>query len=233
MNIFDILPNNFFSILTSKNKSIYSKCLKLIFDKTQNEVTFSFSKDEMIYDIIEVLENEYTTEFDSIENVTTKTYKEKANVIIRKLKECGWIMEGLNTDYSKTIFFSNYSLPFINAIDNIYENTREIITFNNDDSQAQYNYSTKVEIDGYAYTIYSLLNNSSKLKKSTILLQVIQNTKMLMNSLKQLNYKIKSYSDSVKVLTTVDEAIKDFFTEYTQEVLYKNYHRIKTLDNVS
>ncbi|XMB86004.1 DUF5716 family protein [Mycoplasmatota bacterium WC44] len=233
MNIFDVLPHNFFALLTSKNKDIYSKSLKLILDKTQSEVTFSYAKSELIYDIVELLENEKTNDFDEIENVVTKSHKEKAHVIVRKLKECGWIMEGLNTDYSRTIFISNHALPFINAIDNIYENTRVVVTFEDDDSKAEYTYSTKVEIDGYAYSIYSILNNNSKLKKSTVLLQVSENTKMLMDSLKQLNYKIKSYSDSVKILTSIDEAIKDFFTEYTREVLYKNYHRIKTLDNIS
>ncbi len=231
MNIFDVLPNNFFNIFASKNKSLYSSCLKLIFDRTQSEVTFSYSRDELVYDIVDYLETLQLLEFDEIEDVDTKSYKDKANVIIRKLKECGWILEGLNTDYSKTVFFSNVALPFINAVDDIYENTRENISFN--DEETTYSYSTRVEIDGYAYSIYSLLKSTTKLKKSSILLQVTENTKLMINSLKQLNYKIKSYSDSVKALVTVDEAIKDFFTEYTQEVLYKNYHKIKTLDNVS
>lgn len=230
MNIFDVLPSNFFHIFASKNKDLYSNCLKLIFDKTQSEVTFSYRREHLVRDIVELLENGSNVEFDEIEQVSTKSYKDKANVIIRKLKECGWILEGLNTDYSKTVFFSNVALPFVNAIDDIYENTRESVTY---DEEPNYSYSTKVEIDGYAYTIYSLLKNSPNLKRSTVLLQVTENTKSMLNSLKQLNYRIKSYSDSVKALVNVDEAIKDFFTEYTSEVLYKNYHKIKTLDNVS
>lgn len=230
MNIFDVLPANFFNIFASKNKGLYSNCLKLIFDKTQSEVTFSYSRDQLVLDIVELLESQSHHEFDEIEDVTTKSYKDKANVIIRKLKECGWILEGLNTDYSKTVFFSNVALPFINAIDDIYENTRESVSF---DEEPHYAYSTRVEIDGYAYSIYSLLKQNTKLKKSSVLLQVTENTKLMLNSLKQLNYKIKSYSDSVKALVSVDAAIKDFFTEYTSEVLYKNYHKIKTLDNVS
>lgn len=230
MNIFDVLPANFFNIFASKNKGLYSSCLKLIFDKTQTEVTFSYARDELVYDIVEFLETTQLSEFDEIEDVATKTYKDKANVIIRKLKECGWILEGLNTDYSKTVFFSSVALPFINAVDDIYENTRLNVSFSEEKS---YSYNTRVEIDGYAYSIYALLKNSTKLKRSSILLQITENTKMMINSLKQLNYKIKSYSDSVKALVSVDEAIRDFFTEYTQEVLYKNYHKIKTLDNVS
>lgn len=230
MNIFDVLPANFFYIFASKNKSLYSNCLKLIFDKTQSEVTFSYSREQLVLDIVELIESSNHVEFDEIEDVATKSYKDKANVLIRKLKECGWILEGLNTDYSKTVFFSNVALPFINAIDDIYENTRQSVTF---DEETNYSYSTRVEIDGYAYSIYALLKNTTKLKKSSVLLQVTENTKLMLNSLKQLNYKIKSYSDSVKALVSVDEAIKDFFTEYTSEVLYKNYHKIKTLDNVS
>jgi len=230
MNIFDVLPANFFNIFASKNKDLYSNCLKLIFDKTQSEVTFSYSRDQLVYDIVELIESSNHVEFDEIEDVATKSYKDKANVVIRKLKECGWILEGLNTDYSKTVFFSSVALPFINAIDDIYENTRESVSYND---QTNYSYSTRVEIDGYAYSIYSLLKNNTKLKKSSVLLQVTENTKLMLNSLKQLNYKIKSYSDSVKALVSVDDAIRDFFTEYTSEVLYKNYHKIKTLDNVS
>ncbi len=230
MNIFDVLPANFFYIFASKNKGLYSNCLKLIFDKTQTEVTFSYSRDQLVQDIVELLESEDQIEFDDIEDVTTKSLKDKANVIIRKLKECGWILEGLNTDYSKTVFFSNVALPFINAIDDIYENTRESVNF---EEVPNYSYTTRVEIDGYAYTIFSLLKNTTKLKRSTVLLQVAENTKLMLNSLKQLNYKIKSYSDSVKALVSVDDAIRDFFTEYTSEVLYKNYHKIKTLDNIS
>ncbi|QVK21683.1 hypothetical protein KHQ82_05010 [Mycoplasmatota bacterium] len=233
MNIFDVIPEKFFSLLASKNKVIYSKCIKLIFDRTKNEVSFSYSRSDVVEDIVEVLENEHLSDFDEIEDVKTHSYKDKANVILRKLKEYGWIIEGLNTDYTKTIFFPTYALPFIDAIDNIYENTQQVISFDNDDTYTEFNYSTKVEIEGYAYTIYSLLNNTSNLKKSTVLLQTTENIKLLLNSLKQLNYKIKSYSDSVKILTNIEDAIRDFFTEYTQEVLYKNYHKIKTLDNIS
>mgnify|MGYP000200249441 CR=1 FL=1 len=233
MNIFDVLPEKFFSLLSSKNKIVYSKCIKLIFDRTRNEVSFSYSRNDIVDDIVDVLEEEGAIDFDEIEDVRTNNYKDKANVILRKLKECGWIIEGLNTDYSKTVFFTSYALPFIDSIDNIYENTQGVISFDNDDTHIEYGYSTKVEIEGYAYTIYSLLNNNSNLKKSTVLLQITENIKLLLNSLKQLNYKIKSYSDSVKILTNIEDAIRDFFTEYTKEVLYKNYHKIKTLDNIS
>jgi|GEM_PF-3757929 len=233
MNIFKILPENFFSILNSKNRILYSKCLKNIFDNTKNEVSFSYSRSDAIIDIMHIIEKESEVDFDSVEEVTTSSLKDKANVVLRKLKETGWIIEGLNTDYTRTVFFSNYALPFIDAIDNIYENTSKSLTFVESDTDTEYSYSTKVELEGYAYTIYSLLNNTARLKKSTILLQMTENVKALLNSLKQLNYRIKSFSDNVKILPSVEDAIRDFFTEYTQEVLYKNYHKIKTLDNIS
>lgn len=233
MNLFDVIPSQFFSIFAGSNKTIYASALMLILDKTYEDVSFSYSRDDLVSDLIDILEDEHLELFDGEEHVETSTLQDKANVVIRRLKETGWIQEGLNTDYSKVVFLTSVAMPFISAIEEVYNNTRPGLVFEGSHHEVEYSYQTPVEASGYAYTIHSLLKHKADVDKGTILIQIVENTKRLLNSLKSLNYRIKSYSDRVKAISDVDAAIKDFFQEYTQEVLDKNYHRIKTLDHIS
>ncbi len=230
MNIFNVINNNFFSILNSKNKEFYAKCLRLIFEKTESENSFSYSRKELVSDIIELLNSEILEEFNEFED-DSSSLVEKANIIIRKLKDTGWILEGLNRDYTKNVFFANEAIPFVNAIMEIVNNSYQSKTVE-EQEKVKYYYSSKVEIDGYAHTVNNLLK-AKDLNESTIIIQVYDNLKHLINSLKQLNYSIKKYSDTVKIGMSTDNVIKEFFTEYTNEILNKNFHKIKTLDNIS
>ncbi len=234
MNLFNIMPNNFFTVLSSKHKRIYSDVIIMIYERTKTEVSFSYLRKDLVTDIVTLLQNskdikaEEDEEFEVLDSTP-----DRANEIIRRLVESKWIIEGVSTDYERTVMVTDLAIPFINAIKTILENSSISKSFVEGQVQDQYSYNTRAEYDGYAYTIHTLLCGKHDLRDSTVLLQVRDNVDAFIDSLRQLNFKVKSYAENIENLTSVDDVVESFFVEYTQEVLDKNYHRMKTLDNVS
>ena len=82
MNLFDKIPENFFSILVSKNKNIYIQALFVLREAFSQEM--SISKDNLISRLInnleeEFLEIDFLDELEDIEipkdnNVSAKAY---------------------------------------------------------------------------------------------------------------------------------------------------------------
>ena len=110
MNIFDVVPGNFFNIMTSSNKEIYYDCLKIIYDLYSSKLGFDITKEEVIDEILSYLD-ESKEELTSDEGAKI-TNKERANYILQKLEDCGWIQIETSNDYVDMINFKVQALSF-------------------------------------------------------------------------------------------------------------------------
>lgn len=92
MNLFDKIPENLFSILSSKNKSIYLDALFVVKESYRYEL--NVTRSDMNALLISKLESEmYAMESEGDDDFmqTSSDISSKANFLIRKLLESQWV----------------------------------------------------------------------------------------------------------------------------------------------
>ena len=211
IDIFDIVPENYFSILSSPNKFMYIKIISLIYSLVQNGLSYGIDK-EILIDEIEDYLNAINYEVVDEEEDEIKNNRDRANSLIRRLIETGWIYPENTSDYKVIINFHDYSITILESFIKIAD--RE-----------------SLEYQGNIISIYTLLY--SKEKSGIVIKQVYENTKGIISGLKSLNANIKKYMDRLTKQKTPEEIMKEFFGNYTKEVIDKSYHRLKTSENIS
>ena len=137
----------------------------------------------------------------------------KANGIIRKLEFYGWIEIETDKSYVQRVNFMDYAVRLIKTLLEIAD-------------------GRKVEYQGYIYTIYSLVRANTD-HPGVVLLQILENTDLLITGLKNLNSNIKHYIDELTRHRTVAEIMDALFNDYITNIVDKAYHRLLTSDNVS
>lgn len=170
--------------------------------------------------ILSVLENYFDNEsntdmvFDEDEEIA-KDSRSKANGILRRLKDSGWIEYELANDYKVKVNLFDYAATMIESFNKIIKND-------------------EMEYQSLVSQIHAtLLNQEAYIKPyEYIIKRVAENTEELMIGLKKLNTNIKKYIDAITNEKTAGEIVQDFFV-YHKDIGSKAYHRIKTSDNIS
>lgn len=152
--------------------------------------------------------------FDEDEEIA-KDPRSKANGILRRLKDSGWIEYELANDYKVKVNLFDYAATMIESFNKIIKND-------------------EMEYQSLVSQIHAtLLNQEAYLKPyEYIIKRVSENTEELMIGLKKLNTNIKKYIDAITNNKTAGEIVQDFFV-YHKDIGSKAYHRIKTSDNIS
>ncbi|ERJ12248.1 Wadjet anti-phage system protein JetA family protein [Haloplasma contractile] len=217
LKLFDVVPENFFSVLSSQNKHIYADCIFLIYKSTNELSSYGIERElliDVLVDYLDQLGEESISIFDEDEENTGRSSRDRANGLIRKFAECGWIDIEENSNYVETINLVDYAIAFIETMDKLMKNDR-------------------LEYQGYVYTIYTLLFSHESVQPSVMLEQVYENTKKLISGLKTLNSNIKKYTDQITKLKSAEDILSLQFNDYETNIIDKGYHRLKTSDNVS
>ena len=137
----------------------------------------------------------------------------KANSMLRKLEFYGWIEVETDKSYVQRVNFKEYAVKIMKTLLEIAE-------------------GKQIEYQGYIYTIYSLVRSNTD-HPGIVLLQILENTDMLITGLKNLNSNIKHYIDELTKHRTVAEIMDALFNDYITNIVDKAYHRLLTSDNVS
>ena len=213
INIFSCVPENYFVPLGSPNKKVYIKIISLLYNLVESGLSYGAEKEIFISEIEDYLYSE-SIKIYLDEGEQAKSNRDKATLFIRKLEEYKWIYTETTSDYKKIINFHDYSITIIEALLKI---------INKD----------KLEYQGNIITIYTLLNTKEKENAGIIIKQVYENTRGIMSALKTLNANIKKYMDNITKKMSPEEILEELFGSYTNDVLDKAYHRLKTSENVS
>lgn len=214
MKLFDIIPDKFFSILSSSKKEIYSDCLFILYSDLKSNTSFGVDREIVVQTLTDYFEGLGDKNIFDDEDESVKSSREEANFIIRKFSECGWIDLETTTNYRQILNFTDYSIAILETMEKLIKNE-------------------KLEYQGYVYTIYSILYNSQNSQYNVMLEQAYDNTGRLMNGLKSLNSNIKKYIEKITQQKSPEEIMKLHFEGYAQDITDKGYHRLKTSDNVS
>lgn len=216
MALFNILPEDFFKPLTSKYKSTYVDCLRLIYDACQSELSFGVDKEIILSKLEYYFDDQTQTEmvFDE-ENEIAKDSRSKASAILRRLKDSGWFEYERFSDYRDKLNLQDYAVTIIESFNKIIRND-------------------EMEYQSLISQIHAtILNREGYVKPyEYIIKRVIENTEELMGGLKKLNSSIRKSIDAITNEKDASEIVQDFFI-YHQEIGSKAYHRIKTSDNIS
>lgn len=117
MNLFDILPKNFFSILASPNKKIYINALFVIREVFAQEM--SIPRDGLAIAIASKMEDELLQiqQDDDKEEIAENSLSERAYYILRKLKWAGWIETEIeNSNFEENVILPDYTIEILNLL---------------------------------------------------------------------------------------------------------------------
>lgn len=202
-NIFDFVPVNFFSILNSKNKVLYCEALFVLRDFLEEAMPIKRREyaSQIAYRLEGLLE---TSSFDEEEDEDEplNSEKDKANLIINRLKECGWIdFEYLSdSNFEEMIIVQDYAIDMINTMYKIA--------------------NPKVkEYKGYVYSTYSSLKQLEEQPEYsyTALLGAVDRTRTFVSDLNSLFHNIRKYHRRLGSFE-VNQLLKEHFEKYEKEV---------------
>lgn len=228
MDIFEIIPDKFFSLLSSKNKRLYVLAIIETFKVYEMGSILGIDKKIVVDDLTHFLEcqnTQYSEEDSDSEDFEIESKRDLANFILRRMEDCGWIYIDVTNEYIEILNFSDYAITIIEAL-------LEIEPYQYDaDSDTVY-MPSKNEYQGYIYTIYSLLNSKDVIDTSMLISQVYSNTKLLFRSLRKLDSRLKDYISSVVEQTEIKDLMEKLIM-YKQELVDNTYSKIKTTDNIN
>lgn len=210
--MFQILPENFFVPLSSPNKTVYWECICKLFSVMKHQLSFGVEREVLVDELQYYFEQSVSADIVE-EDFSGADSRGKANGILRRLEYYGWIEIETDKSYVQKVNFKEYSVRLMKTLLEI-EGGKQI------------------EYQGYIYTIYSLVRGTTD-HPGVVLLQILENTDLLLTGLKNLNSNIKHYIDELTRHSTVAEIMDALFNDYITNIVDKAYHRLLTSDNVS
>ncbi len=235
MNLFDIIPQNFFSILSSKNKRLYSSCLVEAFKVYEVASILGIDKRILVDELTEYIERSNLSieleqtldeeDEDAIE--ASKSKRSLAYFVLRKFEECGWIYVDITEDYEEIVNFTDAGITMCEALTKITPTYVDM-----DDDFEEMPVINPNEYHGYIYTIYSLLTNPMNNDYPLILEQVYSNTRQLIRALRRLDSRMKDYIQTVVDTSEIKDLISTLML-YKTELIDNGYAKLKTGDNIN
>ena len=210
--MFHIIDEHFFVPLASPNKLVYWECICKLFSVMDHQLSFGVERDVLVEELQYYFEQTQAAELEG-EDVEGKSARDKANWMLRKLENYGWIDIETDKSYVQRVNFKEYAVKVIRTLLEIAE-------------------GKQIEYQGYIYTIYSLVRSATD-NPGIVLLSIVENTDMLITGLKNLSSSIKHYIDELTRYKTPAEIMNVLFNDYIENIVDKAYHRLLTSDNVS
>ncbi len=216
-HLFDIIPDTFFSVLSSPNKNIYIDCLFIIYqsidtieDAFQGDREFVVQKlQDYFDDVKEALIDE------EIQEIST-TSRQKAVSVINLLKRTGWLGEEELGDYRVSLNLFDYSIRVLEVLKSIKNN-----------EQIQYT--------GEIYSVYSILKSFTIEDGYAILQQATLKTETVVRRLKTLKANIYRYYYEItknKKKDDLQKLLEKLLIDYKQNFFDSAYYNLKTKDSL-
>lgn len=217
MNLYDIVPENLFSILVSPNKGLYVKALFVLLDAFK--IHLQISKDELISMLIASLEDDIINADFSGEKLleNERSLSGKAHFIVRKLKTDGWIFVETEADFVDYVTLPNYSIKIIQLL---YDLTH---------FDEQENFT-------YVYSTYSSLKmadeNREPFELYAALYDSANRTLQLVESLKTAYHGITAFNQQLIDALNVNRVLSQHYDMFRQEIAEKILKPLKIRDSV-
>ena len=223
MQLFDVIPLDFFKPLTSVNRREYADIITLVWQRCKRSPIYGESK-TMVLDWLEEyfagLEGDVLFDLDDLTDAredapTARSPRFYAAMFLRRLKDTGWLEEREGTYEEEAQIVVNHKIvPIIRSFHDIV--SPPMITYK-----------------GKLFKVYKLLQGISEEESpyENILREVSGDLDELNASLRQLAASIGTYMDELTRGRTPEEGL-NLFESYEEKVVVGAYHRFKTNDNL-
>jgi hypothetical protein len=224
MNLFDIIPENFFSIFQGKNRAIYAESLTTLFDLLQNDESL-ISKNDFIKTLKDKNKDIESFSYDGEEledeedsSLLMDTISSKAAFICRRLEETGWIDIAMDPDtFDETIILPVYSIMMVRSF-------KDIIS----DEESPY-----LSLVHSTYSELKLEDEDQDELLYTTLDRCYNNTKKLKVELVTLVHSIRIFQNKLGKVFVTNKVLHDYFDVYKNKISDRYYHPLKTFDSVA
>ena len=229
MDFFDLAPDNFFNLLSSKNKRIYLASILQVFKIYETGSILGIEKKIVVDDLVYFLEQNssylYENEDPEDEEAKPGSKRDLANYILRRMEETGWIYVDVTNDYEEILNFSDVAITLCEAILNSYPQ----LEFG--DEELPTDYINPNEYQGYIYNIYSLLSQKDNIDYSLTFSLVYSDTRQLIRAIRRLDARMKEYIQSVVDNTEIKKLMEKLIA-YKNDIYDKSYAKLKISDNI-
>jgi hypothetical protein len=228
VNLFEKLPENFFSVLSRKYKAVYSFALLTLFEtlkiyKTQikksDYISALRSHGEQIMNLFDVGLDKLDDKADEEridEEADESTVAAKTNYIFRKLVSTGWISVDTdvktNVDY---IYLPPYSIRMIQLISELTSDTSLYIPIVHQ-TYSELKLEDEKEDDYMFRSLVSASKNAQELELNVTL----------------LHHSICVFGHNLSSVFEPNEVLRQHFDIFKTEVGDKIYHPMKTYDSL-
>jgi len=227
LNLFEKLPENFFSILSRKYKAIYSFCLLTLFE-TLKEYKTKIKKTDYVNELkqhgSEIMElfdvkldqlddrpDEESIEYDIDESALTA----KINYVFRKLVSTGWIEVDSRKGVSY-IYLPSYTIKMLELISNLTSDSSLYIPLVHQ-TYSELSLEDEREDDYMFRSLISANKNADELELNVTL----------------LHHSICVFGHKLSNVFEPNEVLRQHFDVFRTEVSDKIYHPMKTYDSLS
>lgn len=219
MELFDVLPEHFFGLFAGKCRRIYAEaglCLYEQYRLAQFGIEQEILRDKF-QELIEswaeagvAYEDESFSEKDAADES-----RAKANHMIRRMKEFGWLDYEQRENFKIFILLPHYSSRLWGLFANLCE-------------------GRAVEYQRFAFTTYQVLSGeAAKVQPSMAVLEAERLAEEFVEELRILLNNIKGKMEQVSAQTSLQDVLSHHFVEYRADIVDRSYHRLKTSDHVS
>lgn len=214
--LFKVIPENFFSLLSGEKKHIYLDCMFILYQYMGGNVSYSCTREEVIPLLMEYFTQTKEEMYDEEGRIITD-FREQANAVLRRFIQTHWLSKRLSNNYEEIISFHDYTVTILQAFTSLHHNN-------------------KLALQGLVYRIYSVLKNANESSITVALDEVYEGTSNLISELKKLLSNLNKYLQRVVDRTQKEnptELIHLHFEDFLQDETYAAYHRLKTSENIS
>lgn len=223
MNLFEVIPEKYFSIFNSKNRFIFAEALLTLIEMLETDENIINKndflkalkdKDKKSLEEFDLMAEEDVTLDDSIiiDNLSAK-----ASFIVRRLEETGWINIAMDPEkFEETIILPPYSIIILKAF-------KDVIS----DEESPY-----LSLVHATYSELKLEDDERDDLMYVTLLKCYENTKRLKVELITLFNSIRIFQNKLGKMFETNDVLRDFFDIYKTKINDRYYHPLKTFDSV-
>ena len=218
MKLFDILPNELFSVLASPNRVLYSDALDVLYNAYREALKIPEEKlYTMLRSKLEQQLADASFEGEDIDEEELQDISGRARFLIRKLCAKGWFEKERGEDFEEYITVPGYSSQLL-----------ELFHQFRDDRPAR----------GYSYVFgtYSTLKVANEVDnvydKMAAVYSAYDNTQSLLNLLQMVYHNVRHYFQLQIAMQDVNEVLASHFNEYGQKIAEAYIRPLKIKDSV-
>ncbi|MBP5694305.1 MAG: hypothetical protein J6X03_02475, partial [Bacilli bacterium] len=224
MNLFDIIPENYFGLFAGKNKAIYLDSLMVLYSLLETDESFIKKTDfiKTLRERAKVLDS-FTYEdedFDATQDnaLLAETISGKASYIVKRLEETGWIDVMMDPEtFEESIIMPQYSILILKAF-------KDIIS----DEESPY-----MALVHATFSELKLEDEEQDELMYSTLSRCYDNTKRLKVELITINHSIRIFQNRLSKLFDTNRVLHDYFDIYKNKIVDRYYHPLKTFDSVA